>query len=1084
MTKNTKRPDVDRIIKDLKDFQKRTVDYVFSRLYTEKKTDDRFLIADEVGLGKTLVARGVIAKAIHHLWEDINRIDIIYICANSNIARQNINRLNVTGETDFSFATRITMLPLEINKLEDNKLNFISFTPGTSFDLRSQGGRAIERILLYHILKDGWGFGNTAGPKNLFQCGVKKDNWRRRLKNFNKNISPELSQSFLNKLEEKSEIKDTFEELIDRFSHYRMHEHIPHFDKVDRNKFIGNLRQTLAKSCIKKLEPDLVIMDEFQRFKYLLDGDDDISMLANSLFNYKDPNLNDKVKVILLSATPYKMYTMYHESEDDNHYEDLIQTVEFLFDDREKTQGFIEDLKQYRRELYGINNYNSNGKSIQNAKNEIENKLRQIMVRNERVNISRDKNAMLCELKNELPRLTKQELKTFSLLDQIAGIIGGNNIINYWKSAPYLLNFMDKGYKLKKELTSIIENKDRIAQIKDIIVDKKNTFLSWDKIQNYKKLEPGNIKLKSIIDKTIKNGSWKLLWISPSMPYYKVTEGPFSDSSLQDFTKSLIFSSWRIVPRACSMLCSYEAERLMVKSYNQNAKYGDLSSNRSQLLTFSMRETNKPANMSNFCLLYPCITLSKKIDPLTICCNRDNTKKMNINEFLTTVKTKIKSIIDPILQKYANYDESHPDRSWYWASLVLLDKYYHNNKISEWLLNDSHDDTVWGDMLQSEDSDSIFLKHVDLLKYYMKNDFKLGKPPKDLIDVVVKIAVASPAINALRSFRRSIEIDPNKKLNKILLDMVAKTALNFRTLFNRPDVISLIRSIHSCQENRYWESVLDYCINGNIQSMLDEYIHVIRETNGLNNKSSEYKLKEISRIIEEAITIRSVTPQFDEVITNPELRFKNRRIRCHFAMMFGNTKDEEGGKTRIDQVRCSFNSPFRPFILATTSIGQEGLDFHLYSHSIYHWNLPSNPVDLEQREGRIHRYKGHAIRRNVASKNNIFINNNVDRYRDPWDTIFDLAKKNSPKKYNDMVPFWISNPDEEYTYKIYRHVPILPFSKEVNKLEYLKKTIGAYRMVFGQPRQEDLLNYICQYIGNQKSEEELINELKIDLSPK
>ena len=44
----------------------------------------------------------------------------------------------------------------------------------------------------------------------------------------------------------------------------------------------------------------------------------------------------------------------------------------------------------------------------------------------------------------------------------------------------------------------------------------------------------------------------------------------------------------------------------------------------------------------------------------------------------------------------------------------------------------------------------------------------------------------------------------------------------------------------------------------------------------------------------------------------------------------------------------------------STSIGQEGLDFHTYCHAVVHWNLPSNPVDMEQREGRVHRYKGHA----------------------------------------------------------------------------------------------------------------------------
>ena len=69
-------------------------------------------------LGKTLVARGVIAKAIEHLWPDIDRIDIVYICSNSQIARQNINRLNVTKKKDFALASRITLLPLQIRDLK------------------------------------------------------------------------------------------------------------------------------------------------------------------------------------------------------------------------------------------------------------------------------------------------------------------------------------------------------------------------------------------------------------------------------------------------------------------------------------------------------------------------------------------------------------------------------------------------------------------------------------------------------------------------------------------------------------------------------------------------------------------------------------------------------------------------------------------------------------------------------------------------------------------------------------------------------------------------------------------------------
>lgn len=50
----------------LKAFQRKTVDYVFDRFYSGPNTTRQFLVADEVGLGKTMVARGVIARMIEH----------------------------------------------------------------------------------------------------------------------------------------------------------------------------------------------------------------------------------------------------------------------------------------------------------------------------------------------------------------------------------------------------------------------------------------------------------------------------------------------------------------------------------------------------------------------------------------------------------------------------------------------------------------------------------------------------------------------------------------------------------------------------------------------------------------------------------------------------------------------------------------------------------------------------------------------------------------------------------------------------------------------------------------------------------
>ncbi len=132
----TPKPDTVGPLVGLKDFQSATVDYVYRRLYEDEDRVDRFLIADEVGLGKTLVARGVIAKAIDKLWQkDGHRIDIIYICANRDIARQNISRLNITGDREMAVASRMTLLPLHLHQLQHNRLNFVSFTPGTSFNL-------------------------------------------------------------------------------------------------------------------------------------------------------------------------------------------------------------------------------------------------------------------------------------------------------------------------------------------------------------------------------------------------------------------------------------------------------------------------------------------------------------------------------------------------------------------------------------------------------------------------------------------------------------------------------------------------------------------------------------------------------------------------------------------------------------------------------------------------------------------------------------------------------------------------------------------------------------------------------------
>src|SRR5690606_39025433 len=94
-----------------------------------------------------------------------------------------------------------------------------------------------------------------------------------------------------------------------------------------RYALIGEMRSVVARASVEALEPDLVIMDEFQRFKDLMTPGSDAAALAHAIFEHPD------AKVLLLSATPFKMYTLPDEPEGDDHYRDFVATVRFLAGD-------------------------------------------------------------------------------------------------------------------------------------------------------------------------------------------------------------------------------------------------------------------------------------------------------------------------------------------------------------------------------------------------------------------------------------------------------------------------------------------------------------------------------------------------------------------------------------------------------------------------------------------------------------------------------------------------------------------------------------------------------------------------------
>ena len=157
-------------------------------------------------------------------------------------------------------------------------------------------------------------------------------------------------------------------------------------------------------------------------------------------------------------------------------------------------------------------------------------------------------------------------------------------------------------------------------------------------------------------------------------------------------------------------------------------------------------------------------------------------------------------------------------------------------------------------------------------------------------------------------------------------------------------------------------ALLESVEQGNLEATLDEHLWVL-ETCG------QARGKDLIGALSEALDLRA-----GAAYVHRPGRPETFQVACRAAMPFSETRElvssGTGERFRPDQLRQAFNSPFWPHVLATTSVGQEGLDFHLWCADLFHWDLPGNAVDLEQREGRIRRYCGLAVRQAFAAQFN------------------------------------------------------------------------------------------------------------------
>lgn len=1057
-----KRPDVKKELARLKDFQRATVDRAFDRLYGEDNPTKRFLIADEVGLGKTLVAKGLIAKTIDHLWDTVKRIDVVYVCSNVNIARQNRNRLRLMDQDDAVIESRITMLPLRSRDLDKNKVNMILLTPGTSLDLGRSSGMVQERALLLLLLEQIYGL-DARKYSYLFCASASRDTllgWMDWIEE-NHSIDPAAAAG-LKKVIPASLVAQmhAMQEEIGKRSK------LPIELKRRRNQLIGQFRHLLASACVDMLEPDLIILDEFQRFKSLLQGDGDAGELARQLFEYSGEGPD--VRLVLLSATPYRMYGSSDDGAEE-HYADFLATADFLFQSPQKSDELRALLAQFRQTLLRAPTEGLEPLTPLAAR--LTQLLRTVISRTDRIGAGEDTSGMLREVSCSDVHLHPKEIAAYKGLRTISGVLGVADPIEYWKSAPQALSYMDT-YQLRKKLADWIKDEHEgalqaLEQHPEMMIDARRMGQLWP-------LQPTNGKTAWLLRHTIEAGMWRCLWLPPALPYYPL-EGPFRDLPAHARTKQLVFSAWQLVPRSLAATLSHEAERLALMQ-REGVSAGEpiqgVRKRTGSLLDLRV-EDGEPQRMTNAGLLFPSVELARLGDPI----GEPGLRGSSLDEQTQHIAGEIQGRIEAL--NLPAPLENRPDTDWYWAIPVLLDR----GTAPDALVHSLEQVLAPG---ESDDEDATehgaagFEGHVNRLLSVARDGWApRGKPPDDLVSVLAAASLGNPAICSMRALAKIVGW-PEASSERGRLEAM-RLAEAFRRLYNLPESIGVIEAATS-PDQPYWHRCIAYGVQGCLSAVLDEFAHIAVEDEGLQAAEADAKLSGVAARMRSGLSLRraSVTAHQWRIGADGGAYERSRQVSTRFAVRFGEEKatDADGEKLRADDVRRAFNSPFWPFVLVTTSVGQEGLDFHWYAHSVIHWNLPNNPVDLEQREGRVHRYKGHAIRRNVAQRWGAHAL--ASGANDPWVAAFDLACRDRSTKDCDLVPFWVYPCPDGVT--VERHVPAYPLSKDVLRLERLRKALVLYRMVFGQARQEELLEFLQDKVP-QEGLAEMGRRLRIDLSP-
>ena len=979
------------------DFQIATANHVLDAFRNGQR---RVLVADEAGLGKTTVASEVVrqVKDLDGIFED-GIYCIVYVCCNLQIAQQNIDTLSDDGDTVDLAQSRLSMQHFVYYRKKTDLIKngqdtlVLSLTPATSFQMTLGTGSADERALIFACLSLLPEFEekrrNDELSRMLQRDACKGWGWYRNryVELVNATDMGEYRETIKKAM--LAHIEASYKDTTIKAELMRLTsgEEVENWSSAGYWLIIA-LRKMFASISLEVLKPDLVIMDEFQKFSSLIvteqddTHDSEENMVAKKFFS------NKETFILLLSATPYKPYTTIeelNETNNDEQYKDFHRLLNFLYENSENAPDVKIIWQSYSTALSHLGKTDLT--ELLEKHDTAEGMLYNVMGRTERQNTG-----IIKEMIPDISHcLTEGDINSYiqmqHLIDNCRSF--GQRVFSaptdYTKSAAFQLSFMDN-YKLKDEIQKgWAAGARRKSNVDCLLLDK-------NFVENYKLTQYNNARLNFVIesifgDKQHPTYVEQLLWVPTSHPYYTTGETIFTRNC--DFSKYLVFSSWGMVPKMLASLISYESERRLYRRAYKGATYSD---------------------------------------DVKVLLKDDNRTKGSA--ILNTVSTYLAGLYNPEM--------------YFGKSLSEIKKAI-KEIITERL------ESIDGERTNRISSIDIFL----LMQAFDNNEDHVDRIYSDAADVLAEIAIASPASCLYRALNRTTQND-DKTYVKAMAEDAARELVG---IFNNRYGIAAVKL--TCRSNEeYFLRVLDYCALGNLQATIDEFIHMIGETKPLEPIKNRIKESLVSAFRQPVGTIQGFTKD------------DKYSMRKHFAVDFGNTKQTEQAVTHATSVRSAFNSPFRPFVLASTSIGQEGLDFHWYCRKMIHWNLPSNPQNLEQREGRINRYKCLSVRRNVAKAFGGKIS---------WNEMFESANQVLKQDNPAMVPYWFlplnnevfeGRKDLEY---IERIIPLYPMSEENGRYRRLIEVLSLYRLTMGQPRQEELLQMLAGKVSDEDIEKLLFN---------